>query len=239
MNMIGLIGGMSWESTLLYYRIINTEVANAQGKLHSAPLLIYSFDFEEIAALQKAQRWDEAAHKLAQAGLALKAAGATALVICTNTMHMVVSEVEKATGLAVLHIADCTAESIIQNGFGTVGLLGTQFTMEKPFYRQRLEDKFGIKVIVPDLDDRAQVHQIIYDELCKGVINPLSKTTYQSVIAKLKDRGAQAVILGCTEICLLLEGDVCEGLPLFNTTLIHAKQAARYVMAKAHVLEAV
>lgn len=239
MNMIGLIGGMSWESTLLYYRIINSQVSQTMGRLHSAPLLIYSFDFEEIAQLQKLQLWDEAARKLIRAGLALKAAGAESLVICTNTMHMVAAEVEAQTGLPVIHIADCTGLEIKRSGLDTVGLLGTQFTMEKPFYRQRLEDKFGIRVLVPDADDRAAVHRVIYDELCKGIINTASKILYKDIISRLKSQGAQAIILGCTEICLLLEEPQCEGLPLFNTTLIHAQQAASHAMAGAALVEAV
>ena len=239
MKMIGLIGGMSWESTLLYYRIINSEVNQALGKLHSAPLLIYSFDFEEIVALQRAGEWQQAAQKLIDAGNALKAAGAQALVICTNTMHIMADDVEKATGLSLLHIADCTAQEIKRHDFTTVGLIGTQFTMEQPFYRQRLEDKFGIHVIVPDKDDRAMVHRVIFDELCKGIVNPVSKNHYQAVISRLKAAGAQAVILGCTEICLLIEEAEYDGLLMLNTTQIHAQYAARHAMSPVKLPETV
>ncbi len=239
MRTVGLIGGMSWESTLLYYRIINQQVGAALGKLHSAPLLIYSFDFEVIAELQRSGQWNRAATLMAEAGSALKAAGAQALVICTNTMHIAADAVEAATGLPVLHIADGTGEAISQRGIRTVGLLGTQFTMEKPFYRQRLKERFNIDVLIPDELERAEVHRVIYEELCKGIINPASKAAYHSVISALKARGAEAIILGCTEICLLLEGNDYNGLPLFNTTLIHAQQAASFALTDSPVLEPV
>ncbi len=239
MKMIGLIGGMSWESTLLYYRIMNNEVAKAKGKLHSARLMLYSFDFEEIVVLQKIGAWEEAAQKLGAAGRALKTGGCEALVICTNTMHKVAADVERISGLPVIHIADCTGEEIIAQKISKVGLMGTKFTMEQPFYKQRLEDKYGIEVLVPNMEERRLVHMVIFDELCKGIINPRSKEAYQYVISRLKARGAEAVILGCTEICLLLNDDVCEGMPLFNTTLIHAQRAAQYAMERQELLEAV
>ena len=239
MKMIGLIGGMSWESTLLYYRIINSEVGKTLGKLHSAPLLIYSFDFEEIALLQKSGQWQQAAERLVAAGNALKVAGAEALVICTNTMHMVAFEVEEATGLSVLHIVDCTAEEIKRHGFTTVGLLGTQFTMEQPFYRQRLEDKFGIQVVVPDENDRVFVHRVIYEELCKGIVNPTSKKEYLAIMRRLKVNGAEAIILGCTEICILIDDTEYQGMPMLDTTRIHAHHAARYAMTAIKIPEVV
>lgn len=230
MKMIGLIGGMSWESTSLYYRIINSEIKQVLGGLHSARLLMYSFDFEEIVALQKAGAWDKAAQKLIAAGKALKAGGAEALVICTNTMHLMADEVERAVGLPLIHIADCTAEEIRNHGIDTVGLIGTQFTMEQPFYKQRLEEKFGIKVIVPEEDDRRRVHQVIFEELCRGIINPESKKHYEAIMGRLKGKGAQAIILGCTEIVLLISEAQYDGLKLFDTTLIHAKRSAQYAL---------
>jgi aspartate racemase len=230
MKMLGLIGGMSWESTALYYRIINTEIRQARGKLHSARLLIYSFDFEEIAALQKAGRWDEAARKMIEAGNALKAGGAEALMICTNTMHLMAAEVEAATGLPLIHIADCTGEEIMSRGLAKVGLLGTQFTMEQPFYRKRLEEKFDIEVVIPDEGDRLLAHSVIFEELCKGIVNPASRKQYERIIGKLKDKGAQGIILGCTELGLLIQGQKIAGLPIFDTTDIHAKYAAKHSM---------
>jgi aspartate racemase len=228
MKTLGLLGGMSWESTALYYKIINTEVKQALGKLHSAQLLIYSFDFEDIAILQKAGKWHECTEKMVKAGNALKSAGAEALVICTNTMHLMADEVETATKLPVIHIADCTAEEIKNRKMKKVGLLGTQFTMEQPFYKQRLEEKFGIQVMVPQEEDRIIVHSVIYDELCKGVINPASYEQFQEIIGRLKERGAEGIILGCTEICLLVPEQKSMGLIMFDTTDIHARYAARY-----------
>jgi len=243
MKTIGLIGGMSWESTSLYYRIINTEIKKALGGLHSARLLVYSFDFDDIVTLQKAGAWDQATQKLVEAGNALKAAGAEALVICTNTMHITAAAVEAGTGLPLIHIADCTALEIREHGLDSIGLIGTQFTMEQPFYRQRLEDKFGIRVIVPEAEDRALVHKVIFEELCKGVINPVSRKAYETIIRTLKDQGAQGIILGCTEICMLIDDHEHDGLALFDTTLIHARYAAKYALQSVdlsvHAIEAV
>lgn len=229
---LGLIGGMSWESTSLYYRIINTEIRVALGGLHSAKLIVYSFDFEEIVALQKSGDWEKAGDRLAQAGKALKAAGADALVICTNTMHITAGDVENGTGLPVIHIADCTAAEILRHGIDTVGLIGTQFTMEQPFYRERLESHSGIKVVIPAAEDRAAVHRIIFDELCKGIVRPESRALYHGVIRRLKAQGAKAVILGCTELCMLIEDQSVEGLPVFDTTLLHARYAARFALSQ-------
>lgn len=233
MNILGLIGGMSWESSALYYRRINTRVREKLGGLHSASLVLYSLDFDHVAALQKDGRWDEAAKALSDAGVALKNAGAQALVICTNTMHKVAKEVEKASGLRLIHIADCTGDAIAGKGISCVGLLGTAFTMEQDFYRTRLEEHFGLKVVVPNAERRAYVHRVIYEELCIGVVSPLSRAGYETIMLELKAQGAQAVILGCTEICLLFEESEFEGMTLFDTTAIHADAAADYVMGDA------
>jgi len=230
MKTLGLIGGMSWESTALYYRIINTEIRQALGKLHSARLLLYSFDFEEIAVLQQAGAWDEAAQRMIAAAQALKTAGAEVLVICTNTMHKMAQEIEVATRLPLLHIADCAAAAIKKHGLTKVGLLGTQFTMEQPFYKQRLEEKFGIQVVVPEAEEQLLVHHIIYEELCQGIIRADSRKHYETVMARLKSAGVQGIILGCTEITLLIGDTDMHGLPLFDTTAIHARYAAHYAL---------
>lgn len=223
MKTIGLLGGMSWESTQTYYRLINEGVKTRLGGLHSAKMVLYSVDFAEIEALQHQGDWAATARILSQAALSLQKAGADFLVIGTNTMHKVAPEIEQATGLPLLHIADATASVLARDGITQVGLLGTRFTMEQAFYRNRLEEA-GIQVVTPDQAQREVVHRIIYEELCRGEINPASREAYLEIIASLSERGAQAVILGCTEIGLLIR-QADTNVPLFDTTEIHAMQA--------------
>lgn len=225
MKTIGLLGGMSWESTLPYYRHINEAVRERLGGLHSARLVLYSLDFHEIEALQRQGDWAAAGTLLADAARHLESAGADFLLLCTNTMHKVADAIEAASALPLLHIADPTAAAIQAAGLQRVGLLGTRFTMEQPFYRQRLEDRHGIQVLVPDEPDRAEVHRLIYEELCRGVVSEASRQAYRQVIGRLVARGAQAVILGCTEIGLLVRADDAE-VPLFDTCMLHAQAAA-------------
>jgi aspartate racemase len=223
MKTIGLIGGMSWESTQTYYRLINQKVREQLGGLHSAKLILCSVDFSEIEALQRQDDWEGAAKILVAAAQSVQSAGADFLVICTNTMHKVAPQIEQATAMPLLHIADATAKALLNDGIISVGLLGTQFTMEQAFYRERLEQK-GITVIIPNDNERAVVHQIIYDELCQGIVNSESKAAYLDVVAALAARGAQAVILGCTEIGLLIQASDTQ-VALYDTTDIHADQA--------------
>ncbi|PPT23255.1 aspartate/glutamate racemase family protein [Xanthomonas arboricola] len=221
---IGLIGGMSWESTLPYYRIINQRVRLACGGLHSARLLLYSVNFHEIERLQYAGDWDGAGQAMAAAARALHAGGADFLVLCTNTMHCVADAITSATPLPLLHIADATADALIAAGVTRVGLLGTRFTMEQPFYRERLAAR-GLQVLVPPTEARAQLHRVIYDELCQGIIRPESRSYFRQIMADLGQEGAQAIILGCTEISLLVDSSDAQ-LPLFDTTALHAEAAA-------------
>jgi len=221
---IGLIGGMSWESTAAYYRQINETVKARLGGLHSAKIVLYSVDFHDIERLQQAGDWDAAGALLADAARALEAAGADFLVLCTNTMHQVAASIEAAVAIPLLHIADPTAAAIRQAGFTTIGLLGTRFTMEQAFYRDRLIERHGLQVIVPDLDDRATIHRIIYDELCLGAVLPESRSKYRRIMQGLAAQGAQAIILGCTEIALLVGQQDC-AVPLFDTTALHARAA--------------
>jgi len=225
MKTIGLIGGMSWESTLPYYRHINETIKARLGGLHSARLVLYSVDFHEIEQLQRSGDWQRAGALLGEAAAALERAGAEFLVLCTNTMHKVADGIEQAVSLPLLHIADPTAEAIRASGLQRVGLLGTRFTMEQPFYRERLESRHGIQVLVPSETDRHLVHRVIYEELCLGTVREESRLAYREVIARLVAQGAQAVILGCTEIGLLV-GDADATVPLFDTTLLHARAAA-------------
>ena len=230
MKTIGLLGGMSWESTLPYYRHINEAVRERLGGLHSARLVLYSLDFHEIEALQRQGDWAAAGTLLADAARHLESAGADFLLLCTNTMHKVADAIEAASALPLLHIADPTAAAIQAAGLQRVGLLGTRFTMEQPFYRQRLEDRHGIQVLVPDEPDRAEVHRVIYEELCRGVVSEASRQAYRQVITRLVARGAQAVILGCTEIGLLVRADDAE-VPLFDTCVLHAQAAAERALS--------
>ncbi len=230
MKTLGLIGGMSWESTVPYYQHINQTVRQQLGGLHSAKIILYSVDFAEIEQLQTSGQWDAAGSLLANIARKLEAAGADALVICTNTMHKVADTVQAAVRIPLLHIADPTAQAIRQAGFETVGLLGTRFTMAQDFYRRRLEDQHGLTVLTPPADDQALVHQIIYNELCLGQVLDASRQTYQDIISDLQARGAQAIILGCTEIAMLIGPQHCD-LPLFDTTALHAQSAALWALS--------
>ena len=229
MKTIGLIGGMSWESTVPYYRQINEVIKARLGGLHSAKLILYSVDFHEIEQLQRAGDWVTAGLVLAEAARTLEAAGANFLVLCTNTMHKVASSIEAAVSVPLLHIADPTAAEIKRAGHSAVGLIGTRFTMEQAFYRERLSKHHGLEVIVPDTQDREIIHRVIYDELCLGVVRPESRNEYQRIMQNLAAQGAQAVILGCTEISLLIHQQDAE-VPLFDTTAIHARAAAEMAL---------
>ena len=230
MKTIGLLGGMSWESTVPYYQTINRVVGERLGGLHSARIVLYSVDFHDIEQLQHAGRWAEAAEILVGAARALERAGADFLVLCTNTMHKVAPAIETSVRLPLLHIADPTAESIRAAGLTRVGLLATRFTMEQEFYRGRLEGRHGLQVLVPPVEHRDIVHRVIYDELCRGKTLEGSRAEYQRIMAALVDRGAQALILGCTEIGLLV-GPEDAAVPLFDTTRIHAEAAARFALS--------
>lgn len=231
-KVIGLIGGMSWESSAEYYRIINETVRARLGDLRSARCLLWSFDFGEIEALQHAGRWDEAAEELIDAARRLERGGADCVLICTNTMHRMADQVQAAIGLPLLHIADPTAERIRAAGLSRIGLLGTAFTMEQDFYKGRLASRHGLDVLVPDAADRAVVHRVIYEELVQGRVLPESRAAYRSVIARLVERGAQAIILGCTEIMLLVRPEDSP-VPLFDTTALHAEAAVDWALAGA------
>ena len=234
MNKIGLLGGMSWESTQSYYRIINQGVNAKLGGLHSAEMVLYSIDFAPIEQLQKLGDWDAMAKILINAAQSIEKAGADALLICTNTMHKVADQVAAEIDIPLLHIADATGEVLQQQGINTVGLLGTAFTMEQEFYRERLQQKFGLEVLVPDTEARQTVHRIIYDELCAGKILSESKAAYLDIIHDLAQRGAQAVILGCTEIGLLVQQQDTE-VKLLDTTAIHAEKAVAFAVAESPV----
>ena len=227
MKTIGLLGGMSWESTLGYYRTINEGVKNTLGGLHSAKIVMYSVDFEPIEKLQHAGDWQGTARILVEAAQSIESAGADFLLICTNTMHKVAPEIEQAIQIPLLHIADATAETLVQEGIKTVGLLGTAFTMEQDFYKGRLSDKYGLEVLVPDREDRQIVHKIIYNELCLGKIQTDSKAEYIRIIKLLEDQGAEAVILGCTEISMLVS-QADTNVRLLDTIAIHAEKAVEY-----------
>jgi len=216
---------MSWESSAEYYRIVNEAVKARLGGLHSAQVLLYSVDFVPIEALQHAGDWDRAADILVDAARRLERGGADFLVLCTNTMHKVADRIAAGVALPLVHIADPTAERIKAAGFATIGLLGTRFTMEQAFYRERLVERHGLTVLVPNEADRETVHRVIYDELCLGVVRDESREAYRAIMARLVEQGAQAIILGCTEIMLLV-GDGDASVPLFDTTRIHAETAA-------------
>lgn len=229
MRTIGLIGGMSWESTVSYYQMINLGVKEKLGGLHSAKILMYSVDFAEIEALQHAGEWLKTAEILSKAALSLQAGGADCIVICTNTMHKVAPEIAEQVSLPLIHIADATGLALQQNGVTKVGLLGTKFTMEQDFYKGRLQSEFDIEVVVPDLKDRQLVHDVIYQELCLGQIRESSRLNYIEVIEQLVKQGVQAVILGCTEIALLVQQQHTN-IPLYNTTQIHAQAAVEFAL---------
>jgi aspartate racemase len=230
MKTIGLIGGMSWESSLEYYRLINELVKDRLGGLHSAKCVMVSVDFAEIETQQRDGRWDDAAQVMIVAAEHLEAAGADFVVICTNTMHKVANEIHANISIPILHIADATAARIKAQGLKQVGLLGTRFTMEEDFYAGRLTRRHGFGVIVPETGERELVHRVIYDELCLGVTKAESKARYLDIIDRLVARGAQGVILGCTEVGLLVHQADCQ-VPLFDTTRIHAEAAVEYALA--------
>lgn len=229
MRRIGIIGGMSWESTQLYYRLINERVRAVRGGLSSAPLLIHSVDFAPVAAMQATGDWDGLTAMMVGAARDLKAAGAEALAIATNTMHKMADEVVAATGLPLIHIADVTAANIRAAGLSRVALLATRFTMEQDFYRARLSAG-GLDILTPEEADRTEVHRVIYEELCRGAVKDSSRDSYRRIIAGLRAAGAQGVILGCTEITMLI-GPPDTDLPLFDTTAIHAAAIADWAMA--------
>ena len=224
MKTIGMLGGMSWESTASYYKAINEGVKQALGGLHSAKICLYSVDFHEIEVLQKSGRWDLAAQHLEAAASAVEAGGADFLLICTNTMHKVAPQIEAAVAIPLLHIADATAEKLRLDKVQRVGLLGTAFTMSEPFYKDRLTSTFGIEVIVPNAEQQAIVHHVIYSELCLGIVSEASRVSYLDIIENLREQGAEAVILGCTEIALLVS-QAHTSVPLYDTTEIHAARA--------------
>jgi aspartate racemase len=230
MKTIGLLGGMSWESTLVYYRAINAGVKARLGGLHSAKIVLHSVDFEPIERLQHAGDWQGTAEILVNAARSVQAAGADFLLICTNTMHKVAPEIEAAIRIPLLHIADATAVRLQSEGVETVGLLGTAFTMEQTFYKDRLSEKYGLRVLVPNDEDRALVHRVIYEELCLGRVNPGSRQQYLRIIEELAGEGAEAVILGCTEIGLLVQ-DTDTAVRLLDTTAIHAEVAVERALA--------
>lgn len=237
MKTIGLIGGMSWESSLEYYRIINEAVKAALGGLHSARCILYSVDFAEIEVLQQEGRWQEAGDLLAAAGQSLQRAGAEGLVLCTNTMHKLADGIEAGVSIPLLHIADATAERIQALGISKVGLLGTRYTMEHDFYKGRLVRKYGLDVLVPATEDRATVHRVIYDELCLGIVREESRQRYSEIMGGLAAAGAEGIILGCTEIELLVqEGD--SPVPLFPTTRIHALAAVQWALNERETAKA-
>ncbi len=230
MKTIGLIGGMSWESTVSYYQQINEAIKDRLGGLHSAKILLYSVDFHEIERLQHAGDWVAAGAMLGEAARALEKAGADFLLLCTNTMHKVAPMIEAAVVIPLLHIADSTAAEIRQAGYATVALLGTRFTMEESFYRDRLSESHGLRVMVPDAADRQIVHRIIYDELCRGVVTAESRGEYRRIMETMAAQGAQAIILGCTEIALLVSQQDAT-IPLFDTTRLHALAAVDKALA--------
>jgi len=226
---IGLLGGMSWESSLVYYRLVNEAVRERLGGLHSADCVLRSVDFAEIEALQRAGDWDAAGALLAREAVRLERAGAELLVLCTNTMHRVADEIVSAVGVPLVHIADATADAVRARGLRAVGLLGTAYTMEGEFYVGRLRDVHGLAVLVPPADDRRLVHEVIYEELCDGVVDDGSRDAYRRIMAALAERGAEGILLGCTEIDLLVgPGDA--PVPVFDTTRLHADRAVELAL---------
>jgi len=230
MRTIGLIGGMSWESSAEYYRLINTLVKERLGGLHSARSLMLTVDFAPIEAMQQAGRWDEAGAALADAARSLERGGADCIVLCTNTMHKVADTIAAATSLPLLHIADTTAAAITAAGLRRVGLLATRYTMEQPFYKDRLAERHGLQVLTPEGDELLEVNRIIYEELCLGVVRPESRAAYQAAIGRLVARGAEGIIYGCTEITLLVS-QADSPVPVFDTTRLHAAAAVAFALA--------
>lgn len=235
MKTIGLIGGMSWESTAHYYSEINIGIKQVLGGLHSAKILLYSLDFGPVEALQAKGDWLRLGAMMVDAAQRLEKGGADFILICTNTMHKLAPEVIEAVNIPLLHIAEATAQSLIDDNIHSVGLLGTAYTMEQPFYKQRLTLDYGLNVLIPNTEDRQAIHQIIYDELCQGKILPESKKTYQDIAARLSEDGAGAIILGCTEIGMLLGPEDTE-VPLYDTTLIHARRAVEWALGKDDII---
>ena len=229
MKTIGLIGGMSWESSAEYYRIINKEIARRLGGYHSARSLMLSVDFADIEALQRQGRWEDATTQLVQVARQLERGGADCIVLCTNTMHRMADAMQRAVTIPFLHIADATGERILGQGLTTVGLLATRFTMEQDFYRGRLEDRYGLTILIPGDEERQVVHDIIYNELVHGTIHPSSRDAYRRAMANLVARGAEGIILGCTEIMLLVGQDDSQ-VPVFDTTTIHAEAAIHFAL---------
>jgi len=223
---IGLIGGMSWESTATYYKIINETVKEKLGGLHSAKCILYSVDFQEIEECQANGNWEKSGEILGEAAYNLEKAGADFIVICTNTMHKVVNQIKEKISIPILHIAEMTAEKILEKGLKNIALLGTKYTMEQDFYKSKLIEK-GINVIIPDKNDIEIINEVIYDELCLGIINSNSKKKFLEIVDKLRSKGAEGIILGCTEIGLLIKNEDTN-VPLFDTAIIHAEQAAMY-----------
>ena len=223
---IGLIGGMSWESTATYYKIINETVKEKLGGLHSAKCILYSVDFQEIEECQANGNWEKSGEILGEAAYNLEKAGADFIVICTNTMHKVVNQIKERISIPILHIAKMTAEKILEKGLKNIALLGTKYTMEQDFYKSKLIEK-GINVIIPDKNDIETINEVIYDELCLGSINFNSKKKFLEIVDKLRSKGAEGIILGCTEIGLLIKNEDTD-VPLFDTAIIHAEQAAMY-----------
>jgi aspartate racemase len=229
MKTIGMIGGMSWESSLEYYRIMNQAVKEKLGGFHSAPCILYSVDFDDVEKLQHQGDWASLNRLMIEAAQSVKKAGADFLVICTNTMHKMADEVQEAIQIPLLHIADVTAKAVRANGQSRVGLLGTKFTMEQDFYKGRLHEMHGIDVLIPEDKERQVIHDILYNELCLGEIKELSKSKFQSIIQNLVKRGAQGVILGCTEIPLIVSQEDFE-IPLYDTTALHARAAVDFAL---------
>lgn len=229
MKTIGLVGGMSWESTAEYYRLINEAVKRRLGGNHSARIVLFSVDFAEIEELQRMDRWEEMAEIMVEAAQGLQHAGADFIVLCTNTMHKLARQMQDNVHIPLLHIADAAAARIKESGLRKVGLLGTRFTMEQDFYKGRLRDIHGIEVIVPEEEDRVIVHSVIYDELCRGIVSPAAKAALVRIMERLTAQGAEGVILGCTEISLLVGQEDCR-FPVFDTTRIHALEAVEQAL---------
>ena len=231
MKTIGLIGGMSWESSAEYYRVINETVRTKLGGLHSAKCILYSVDFAEIEVLQSQGKWQEAAHQMAEAAQSTERAGADFVVLCTNTMHKLADEIQASIHIPLLHIADATARAVKARGIRKVGLLGTHFTMEEDFYTGRLINQYGLEILTPDGPDRETIHRVIFDELCLGIVKRESRERYRIIMEKLAEAGAEGIILGCTEIELLVH-DADSPVPLFPTAKIYAIAAAEYALEK-------
>lgn len=229
MKTIGLIGGLSWESSIEYYRIINESVREKLSGLHSAKSLMYSFDFEEVEKLQHQGEWDKATQLMVDAAQRVEKGGADFIIICSNTMHKMAEEVQKSIGIPLLHITDATAERIKIQGFRRIGLIATKFTMEQDFYKGRLEQNYNFEVVIPNQEERQIIHDVIYNELCLGEIKQSSKDEYKRIIGNLITKGAEAIILGCTEITLLIQQEDSE-IPLFDSTAIHAASAVQYAI---------